>query len=115
MTQSLAASRAESTSESAESLPWWRSASFPSSPERQLAGDEQERAGADETDIIRDRRRGFGQNDAHLFQTLGGLAHGGAELLGLARGRAGAKLSTDGPRLCRLSREGKLVFALLGA
>ena len=59
-------------------------------PQRQLAGDEQKRSGAHGRNIVRDRRRGFGQNDAHLFQAFGGLAHGGAELLGspaLARGK----------------------------
>ena len=64
---------------------------LPIFPERQLAGDEQERSGAHERDVIRDRRRRFGQNDAHLFQAFGGSAHGGANssaCLPVAHGRS---------------------------
>ena len=83
-------------------------------PERQLAGDEQQRSGAHGRDVVCDRRRRFGQNDAHFFQALGGLAHGRRGLLDLpAVARASA--AAGGSRLCRLSGEGKLVFAFLRA
>ena len=83
---------------------------LPIFPERQLAGDEQQRSGAHERDVIRDRRRRFGQNDAHLFQAFGDSAHGGANSSACLPVAREAKPPASDPRLCRLSGEGKLVF-----
>ena len=40
-------------------------------------------------DIVCDRRRGLWQNDAHFFQALGGLAHGGRHSSAWPRSRTG--------------------------
>src|SRR3984957_5343631 len=46
-------------------------------PQRELTRDKQQRASADGRNIVCDRRRRFGQNDAHLFQAFSGVAHSG--------------------------------------
>ena len=88
MTQSLAASRAASISESAVSLPCVALGELAVRPERNLAGDEQKRPGAHGRNIVGDRRRGFRKNDAQLLQALGGFAHRG----GTPRREAGLTL-----------------------
>ena len=81
--QRSAASRAASIGESGPSLPLWRSSSFPSGPERELAGNEEQGQGAgrhaacaDERNVVGHRRGGLRQDDAELGEAFGGLAHG---------------------------------------